>query len=1138
MATKKRDITIEIQAETHKATADIKRLNSEIDRLNKKQTGFDKTTKSVNQMSRSFASLTQHVGKLAIIYGTFSGLQSTIRTFAEFEQSIKRLGVISGASAEELKQLETRAKDLGESTIYTASQVADGMNAMAMAGLNAQEQLEGISTVLSVATIGMISLEESALLTTRAMNSFGLESKNIGTIGDIIASGATSSAQSVTQLGNAYEKVGAIATAFGHSIQETTTALMIMADAGRVGSEAGTQLKIVMSRLAGNKEAKKYIEELGVSMYDANGQLLPFRDQLTVLKERLGELDEESRNIKLGEIFGEEGKASAIVLMNNLDKYKSKLDSVRESFGLAQRSATEMQDTLLGSYKELQSALEGLAIKIGQDLSPALRGIIQDATEFVQELDADEIANFATDIADLIKFLGELGSMFVEVTGFIAQTLASFEELTGVSSALVVVIGALALHFKSALIPALTKALPAITALGTAFAGVAVVVAGVTLAVAKATKQLNDVQEAVENSNEALDSMIDTTKAYIGVIKDLDEAGLKEGIANLTKEYGTNERKLRKLNAEMEKLKDSTDWGGNKDTLMQTLQYQINDVTTAMSNNEIARAKLTTQGIALAKVTEKQIALDAKEKASKNELADAEKDLAKATQDRVDKALKSGTSRVTSLEKGLATMLNKEKKYIADIEAIEKEKIAIHKKYSDERLSLNLSYESKVADLKNKGLSDIQVYNNSQLRADKLLAQAKEAFAKGNLVMAKNYLAEYDNLVAVSAGEEISHEVEKRVWDSKTREYKLESVKVVDATRASTLNTALSREKAGHDFRLQLSKSEEAREIALANSKLESKKLDLIMQKQQITLQKEALKLTADLIEALTGQKAQIDFTEVDMALKMFDVEIDRVTNKQRKLKLDVGADQIKKEVDDATKPIEREPIEKDMVIHIVGGVGEKIEALTREAESEPITKTVEADTAPAFNTIYDYIEKAEQPTTSNHNANLSSANSAINSFRSKAQQPMYSTLYVKTIQTNQLGGLIHAQASIPRFNEGGHLDNGIGHSRKSGALGGYGGGDKIKALLEAGEFIIRKEAVQSLGLGRLHMLNKGMLPRFNMGGSVAPIQRFNTGGGVNATTSSSRTVDLNLNIGGQQFQMVSEESVAVALESYIRKSM
>ena len=253
------DIQIKIDAVAGNASKEINKLTKDIAKMNKTiATGGKVTTQNVGQMTRSFKSLTAHVSKLAIIYGTFKTLMTGTVITAQFEQSIQKLGIYSGATAQELALLEEKAKALGESTVFSASQVAEGMNEMALAGLSSEDMLAGIGDTLNLASVGMISLKEATDYTVTSMKTYGLEASDMNDITDIFAKGSTISATTVTQLGQALTKVGAVASTYNVSLEETTALLGVLADGGRRASEAGTQLKISMLRLASNPEAKKY----------------------------------------------------------------------------------------------------------------------------------------------------------------------------------------------------------------------------------------------------------------------------------------------------------------------------------------------------------------------------------------------------------------------------------------------------------------------------------------------------------------------------------------------------------------------------------------------------------------------------------------------------------------------------------------------------------------------------------------------------------------------------------------------------------------------------------------------------------------------------------------------------------------
>jgi len=270
------------------------------------------------------------------------------------------------------------------------------------------------------------------------------------------------------------------------------------------------------------------------------------------------------------------------------------------------------------------------------------------------------------------------------------------------------------------------------------------------------------------------------------------------------------------------------------------------------------------------------------------------------------------------------------------------------------------------------------------------------------------------------------------------------------------------------------------------------------------------------------------------------------MSKKQRDIKIKPNTSDMKKEVDSATTEVEKDPIKLDVEVETTVGFT-KFEKFKKGVERKPLELNAEVDLVQPKQQVEAYKHNVESNiVTINHNANTQQANSVMNAYKTNAQQTTYST-HIVTVQTRQAkqkkkdGGLIHPNIPMMKFADGGSpLENGLGHSRKSGKLSGYGGGDKVKALLEAGEFIIKKEAVQKLGLDRLHMLNQGQLPRFKDGGHVTPMQKFNTGGLVKTELNSSGTkgtVNLNLTVGNKTFPMISDEQVAESLASYLQGS-
>ena len=315
-------VVIDIKANTKQASTEIRNLNKQIKSLEAQQTrsnrSMARSTASMKKLSTGFKQLSSHLARLVVIYGSFTALTNTVKTFAEFEQSIATLGAISGATGDKLLELENKALELGKTTVFTASQVAEGMTEMARAGLTAQEQLDGIEAVLNLSIVGMVELSTASIYATTTMNAFNLEATDLPMIVDVMTASINSSAQNLDQLANALKKVSPVAKSQNITLQETVAVLGLLADAGIRAERGGTQLKIAIERIASNQEAGKFIEQLGVDMYDASERLLPLTERLALLKGSLDELSQKGRKFYVAKIFGSEALATAEVMLNNI----------------------------------------------------------------------------------------------------------------------------------------------------------------------------------------------------------------------------------------------------------------------------------------------------------------------------------------------------------------------------------------------------------------------------------------------------------------------------------------------------------------------------------------------------------------------------------------------------------------------------------------------------------------------------------------------------------------------------------------------------------------------------------------------------------------------------------------------------
>ena len=273
------------------------------------------------------------------------------------------MAAVSGATGEELKALEERAKSLGESTQYSASQVADAMNFLAMAGFTSSQILDSTAGVLDLATVGMLDLGTAADITSNVISGFNLDAKETARVVDVFAKTITSSNTNVEELGSAMAKVAPVAAAMGMSVEETAAALGVMADAGLKAELAGTQLKIALTKLGTDSTAKSTLEGLGVSAYDAQGKFKGLMRIVREMKPALENMSEEARNTALVDIFGKQALAAAQVYVAQIGKIESKYKDNTKAAGTANKIALEMAANLEGAFKEMMSAVEGVILK-------------------------------------------------------------------------------------------------------------------------------------------------------------------------------------------------------------------------------------------------------------------------------------------------------------------------------------------------------------------------------------------------------------------------------------------------------------------------------------------------------------------------------------------------------------------------------------------------------------------------------------------------------------------------------------------------------------------------------------------------------------------------------------------------------
>jgi len=1201
------DIQIKINAVATDASREIKRLTKQIDAMNKTIAKGGKVNQyAVGQMTRSFKSLTAHVSKLMIIYGTFKTLLTSTVITAKFEQSVKKLGIYSGATAIQLQELEDKAKALGESTVFSASQVAEGMNEMALAGLSSEQMLAGIGDTLNLASVGMITLKEATDYTVTSMKTYGLEATDMNNITDIFAKGATISATTVTQLGHALTKAGAVANSYNISLEETTAMLGLLADGGRRGAEAGTQLKIAMLRLASNPEAKKYLDQLNISMYkmieQADGTrkkvLLPFTEQLRIVRDRLRELDAEARNEAMARIFGTEAVASAEILMNNLEKVHENLAKIRDAMAndFATQSAIAMVDTLTGTFKNLLSALEGLAIKIIADMTPALREMLDGWTETIRGMDEDEVNMFAESLINLVnavvlttdtitKFSGTtigfisenrnllkvVASLGVAFKILKSEMLATF--VVGMGSA-----GMSVTRFTGLLIVARLK----VMALGTAMmswtilatGGIVAVVAGLAIYIDrlqdtwKKRKKLLDLENKGSRDYASIvDRIVEATNYQTGVIgkNNVERAKLAKAISEEISKLLQEEKTLKKGSLTTE------EYIQKKETLKEvisSLQQKLVQLGSSWEKETGAIKKATDAQIENLEISQKAL-------------------------DNFDKYDKTLQKRVNATDKAIKKIEKIERGLLLKQKQIEVERLAIIKKYADMRSQIIEEYDSLEYEGKTKNLSSYEKYLSDRNRALDLANKAEEALTEGRLAEASRYYSEAKSLASSFSASVIE-----------------ENGKIL-ASSDETYRIALSIYKKTKEGELKILNQKKIAELEANANKMELIVLELEGQQALLKMQKEQLealknlgktaeetkkdfdeqdyfeKINKDFDETVAKFKskhleavAKLDKEKFDQASQQLEEKIDKINNKGIDLKVKV------KDIDEATKKthhLESRLVNGnyEMVVvandedldeshkkvsrletKLVNGNYEMV-VVTEDVELDDTTKKVSKLETKLVNGNYEMVvvtnikdakkeidkieshAKSKKPVTQELVSDVLPAKLAIDQFvgwvgTQEASMKVYVNITPATQGVNKLIAWINNQVAyvdvyeryhsaraggglIPRFANGGMFTG-------SGRVAGYDptDSDKVSARLTGGEFVVKREAVDSYGLSILHAINTMSYPKprgYAMGGVV---------GGAGNLTSPSDMSPINLNIGNQSFRMMGDRENTESLVRFI----
>lgn len=313
---------------------------------------------------------------------------SSVKTGAEFDSSMSQVAATMGLATDEIGNLRDFALDMGSSTAFSASQAADALNYMALAGYDAETSMEMLPNVLNLAAAGGMELADASDMITDSQSALGLTLGQTSELVDKMAKASSKSNTSVSQLGSAILTVGGTAKTLAGGTTELSTALGILADNGVKGAEGGTALRnIILALSAPTKQAAKAMESLGVNAYDSNGNLRPLNATFEDLNGALSSMTQGQQTEVLSTLFNKvDLKSANALLANSGERFEELSGYIDDAAGAAQKMAETQLDNLTGDVTMFKSALEGAKIAVSDALTPSIREFVQVGTEGLSKI--------------------------------------------------------------------------------------------------------------------------------------------------------------------------------------------------------------------------------------------------------------------------------------------------------------------------------------------------------------------------------------------------------------------------------------------------------------------------------------------------------------------------------------------------------------------------------------------------------------------------------------------------------------------------------------------------------------------------------------------------------------------------------
>ena len=364
---------------------------------------------------------------------------------SDFDSNMSSVQAITGATGDQFTSLRDTALQLGKDTVFSSTEVSDAMIEMGKAGWDSQQIIDGMAGVLDAASASGENLSSVSTIMADTITNFGLSADNSAHVADVLTQAANSGTISISDLGESFKYIGPVAKTLGISFEDTSTALLAMSKSGIRGSQAGTSLRSMLTNLVNPTEkVKAAMSELGLEVTNQDGSFKSLDDILAQLRTSMAGMTDDQKAQYAAILANKTGMSGLLSILNiSQEEYDSLASSIDNCGGVAEQTASVMQDNLKGDVEQLMGSLETLAITIMDNLNPYIREFVQwleKVVDWFTQLDPTiqtvitVIAGLVAAIGPVLVVLGSIISGASQVNMALGHVTQAFQALTSIPS--------------------------------------------------------------------------------------------------------------------------------------------------------------------------------------------------------------------------------------------------------------------------------------------------------------------------------------------------------------------------------------------------------------------------------------------------------------------------------------------------------------------------------------------------------------------------------------------------------------------------------------------------------------------------------------------------------------------------------